>query len=196
MILCVLGCSPVPHEAVHNTIHCHSRSRFASRRRCAAAVQRPPQVSFSNGYTVIMLPNVTADGYTSVDTIRTRHIHCPNTFKTTENYRNEFYFNIAVGNGSWHIRQAPAPQAIFQRINPHILIKSHNCAYWLWGLCHPAQRQCLIHAGIRCGCTCAAIFLCPPAGRSCTLRAQIAVFQPSYSFLLVKLHIYACTMQV
>ena len=58
----------------------HISGTGAAQLRCTA----PPKVPFSNGYTVIMLDNVTAGGYTSVNTIRTRHTHCPNTFKTSE----------------------------------------------------------------------------------------------------------------
>ena len=59
------------------------------------------------------------------------------------------------------MRQAPAPQAICQRTNPEISIQWHIYANWLWRICRPVQRQCSIHVGTRCGCTCAAILAVP-----------------------------------
>ena len=58
----------------------------------------PPEVPVSNGYTVVVLANVTAGGYRSVDTIRTCHTHCPNTFKTSEmNFISILPLEMALG---------------------------------------------------------------------------------------------------
>ena len=76
----------------------------------------PPKVPVSNGYTVITLAKATAGGYISVDTIRTCHTHCTNTFKTSEmNFISILPLEMALGTCAKH----PPPKVYF---NGQILI--------------------------------------------------------------------------
>ena len=70
----------------------------------------PPQVPLSNGYTVIMLANVTTSGYASVITIHVRHVNYLNVFKTSEMYFISI-LPLEMAHGIW--AKHPPPKLYF-----------------------------------------------------------------------------------